>query len=269
MNLSMTSDFVTSTGCPEPCLRRIAAAGFTHVHWCHQWNTDFMYLPAEISAIRTWLSEEGLALTDLHASAGKEKNWGSLREHERQAGVELVRNRLRMAAELGTDVIIMHLTEELNDPATAERGWEQLYRSLDALAPDAAVLGVRIAIENGDFDQVDRILASYGPEYVGLCYDAGHGNLRDDGLDRLTAARDRLISVHLHDNDGSGDQHKLLFSGTVDWERLAGIIAASSYTKWVSMETVMRNTGIEEEEDFLNQAYTTGTRFAEMIDNVA
>ena len=34
MDLSMTSDYVPASGCPEPYLRSIAAAGFTHVHWC-------------------------------------------------------------------------------------------------------------------------------------------------------------------------------------------------------------------------------------------
>ena len=45
--LSMTSDYVTETGCPEPYLRRIAEAGFSRVHWCHQWNTDFLYADCE------------------------------------------------------------------------------------------------------------------------------------------------------------------------------------------------------------------------------
>ena len=89
--LSLTTDYATvDRGNPSPYLRRIADAGFTHIHWCHHWNTDFVYSRPEIEQIGRWLDEYGLKLLDLHASVGPEKNWYSTNEWERQAGVELV-----------------------------------------------------------------------------------------------------------------------------------------------------------------------------------
>jgi len=264
--LSLTTDYVKDTGCPKPYLKRIAAAGFSHVHWCHHWNTDFLYDDCEIEQIARWMRQFGLQLTDLHASAGQEKAWGSLREYERLAGVELVKNRITMAARLGSDVIIMHMPPGLDEADQKDAFWSQFRKSLDALEPYARTCGVRIAIENGRFEIIENLLNMYDPDYLGLCYDSGHGNLREDGLDWLERLKDRLISVHLHDNNGQKDEHKLLFSGTVDWERLAAILAASSYEKWVSMEAVMRNTGIEDEAEFLEKAFETGTAFARMIE---
>ena len=87
----------------------------------------------------------------------------------------------------------------------------------------------------------------------------------DDGIDQAEALEDRLISIHLHDNDGTKDQHKLLFSGTIDWDRLARILAASAYDKPVSMEVSTRNAGIDDETAFLENAFQAGTQFAEMI----
>ena len=118
--LSMTTDYMADTGSPEPYLRRIAEAGFTHVHWCHHWNTDFAYDDCELEQIECWLHRYNLQVTDLHASAGKEKAWGSLREYERLAGVELVANRIATAERLGADVIVMHLPD-LKDPGDARR----------------------------------------------------------------------------------------------------------------------------------------------------
>ena len=256
--LSLTSDYVADLGCPEPYLRRIAEARFSHVHWCHQWNTDFIYTDPEIEQIRKWLGEFGLRLNDLHGSAGVEKKWLSAREHERLAGVELVRNRIEMAARLSSDVVIMH--------AGGAPEWDSLRRSLDALEPFARSRNVRIAIENGDFELIRQALAAYRPDYLGLCYDSGHGNVgAANGLDHLESLKDRLISVHLHDNDGSADQHQIPFMGTVNWQRLAGIIAASSYRKYVSLESIMRNAGITEEGVFLTRAHEAAARFAEMI----
>lgn len=265
--LSMTSDYATSVGCPEPYLRRIRQAGFSHVHWCHQWNTDFVYVDCEVRQIAAWLRDFGLRLNDLHASHGREKDWGSAAEYERLAGVELIRNRIEMTARLGADVVILHLPAEVGEHDQAgEEAWSRLRRSLDALEPYSRAQHVRIAIENGDFEAIERVLAAYDPEFLGLCYDSGHGNMVADGLDRLESLQHRLISIHLHDNDGLSDQHKLPFTGTVDWPRLARILAGSSYTKCVSLETTMGKTGIDDEDTFLARAFEAGTRLADMIE---
>ena len=111
-----------------------------------------------------------------------------------------------------------------------------------------------------------QLLSEDPAEYLGLCYDSGHGNIVGrQGLGDLEALTDRLIALHLHDNDGTGDQHKLMFTGTVDWPRLAKLIARSSYRQCVSSESVMRNSGITVEEEFLAQAFAAGNRFATMI----
>ena len=256
--LSITTDYANvDKGNPSPYLRRIADAGFTHVHWCHHWNTDFVYSRSEIEQIGRWLDEYGLELLDLHASVGPEKNWYSANEWERQAGVELVQNRLEMTARLGGDAIVMHYPKE--------PGNEPVRRSLDELEGFARQTGVRIALENGSFDAVEPLLAEYSPDYVGLCYDCGHGNLIPDGLARLDRVKDRLLVVHLHDNDGTSDQHKLMFSGTVDWPRLARILAHSAYDKPISSESNMSRSGITDETEFLARAYDAGIRLDEMV----
>ncbi|MDP6124509.1 MAG: hypothetical protein QGH20_01990 [Candidatus Latescibacteria bacterium] len=107
--LSLTTDYAEDKGDPSEYLRRIAEAGFSHTHWCHHWNTDFMYSLGEIEQIGWWLDEFGLKVLDLHGSCGPEKNWGSSKEWERAAGVELVKNRIDMADRLEGDEVIMHI----------------------------------------------------------------------------------------------------------------------------------------------------------------
>jgi len=260
MMLSLTTDYAKDTGDPSPYLKNIAEAGFSHIHWCHHWNTDFLYSRWEIDQIQSWLDEYGLKLLDLHGSAGSEKAWASPLEYQRLSGVELVKNRIDMTAQLSADVVIMHVP---GDPDSIP-----IRKSLDEIEPFARKRNVRIAIENGNFPTIKKLFSEYDPEYVGLCYDSGHGNAGGDGLDNLEDLKDRLISVHLHDNDGTGDQHKLMFSGTIDWERLARIMAESAYSKCVSMELSMRRSGYEDEKAFLEVAYQTGAKFAGMIERV-
>ncbi len=282
--LSITTDYQADKGNPKPYLRRIAEAGFTHIHWCHHWNTDFVYVDAEIDQIATWLKDYHLRLNDVHGSEGVEKSWVSSLEHERLAGVALIKNRIDFTERLGGDAVVMHIYHEPEDPTSNTIFWSQLRKSLDTLEPYAVERGVRIAVENlfdpnfyrqpgsialadlkDNFDTIDKVFAKYGPDFLGLCYDSGHANMGPDRMHRLEPLKERLIALHLHDNDGTGDHHRLLFSDTIDWPRLANIIAQSAYDKPLSFEVSMKRSGIEDEGLFLAKAYETGERFREMV----
>jgi sugar phosphate isomerase/epimerase len=256
-SLSITTDYAESRGDPLPYLKRISEAGFTHIHWCHEWNTDIMYSQHEIDRVKQQLEELQLRLLDLHGSAGQDKNWGSPDESQRRAGVELVKNRIDMTAQLGGSVVIMHIPDE--------PGSISVRKSLNELEYFSRDHHVKIAIENGIFESIIPVLSEYDPGYIGLCYDSGHGNMKGKGLENLSILKDRLISIHLHDNDGISDQHKLLFSGTIDWEQLASIIGDSAYSKCISMEVSIKNSDIKEETAFLNSAFDTGMRFSNMV----
>ncbi|MFH1023227.1 MAG: sugar phosphate isomerase/epimerase family protein [Planctomycetota bacterium] len=257
MDISITTDFAKDTGDPSPYLRQIAEAGFTHIHWCHQWNTDFLYSESEIAQIERWLNEYKIRLLDLHASAGKEKNWASPRDYERLAGVELVKNRIDMTARLGGHAIVLHVPPE-SDPSAVRR-------SLGEIRPHARNHNVRIAFENGDFAVLRGILSEYAPDFAGLCYDSGHGNLKPDGLDNLESLAERLVAIHLHDNDGASDQHKIPFTGTVDWNRFTRILSRSSYNHCVSLEVSTRHAGIAGEKEFLARSREAAERLTNML----
>ena len=268
MTLSITADYLTSQGCPEPYLRRIADAGFSHVHWAYHFNTDFIYSRYEVDRIDAWLKEYGLVLLDLHASSGVEKKYYSPREYERLAGVELVKNRIEMAARLNSGVVILHVPGEPPEETERILFGSQVRKSLDALQVYAGNMGVKIALENlnkRNFLYIQKLFSEYGPDFLGFCYDSGHGNLYDKAFTDLKSVKDRLISIHLHDNDGLSDQHKPLFSGTVDWDGLAAVIARSAYDKCVSMELMTANAEFDSEEAFLKNAYQDGLRFTEML----
>ncbi len=265
--IAITTDYVQSEGDPRPYLKRIAEAGFSHIHWCHHWDTDFLYSQAEIDEIGLWLKEYGLRLLNLHASQGKEKYWISQLEYQRLAGIELVQNRIEMTARLGGDVVIIHIPT--TEPFETRPLWlMQIRKSLDQLQPFAASRTVRLALENmpgDDFDMLESLLSEYEAQFLGLCFDSGHANLGGIGLHHLERVRDRLIAVHLHDNDGKYDQHKIPFTGTVDWASLADIFAASTYEQGVNLEVVIKESGYSDEDLFLQHAYDAGEKLTRMI----
>jgi sugar phosphate isomerase/epimerase len=255
MNYSISTDYLSDVGNPEESLKLAGEAGFSHVHWCHQWNTDFVYTNSEIKQIKKWLDEFGLKLLDLHGSVGKEKNWFADVEYQRLAGVELVKNRIDMTAELGGDAVVMHIPTWNREEEALKQNVNNLRRSLDELYDYSISRNIKIAIENipnDDFIVIKSLLNDYSAEFLGLCYDSGHGNIgKCEGLKFLEQVKDRLVCIHLHDNDGESDQHKNPFYGTVNWAEVMKVIRESSYDKPLNLEVGFKNIDIEDKMDFL------------------
>lgn len=85
-------------------------------------------------------------------------------------------------------------------------------------------------------------------------------------MDQIEQFLERLIVLHLNDNDGSGDQHRNLFTKGIDWGRLADYIAESVYDKPMSLEVVVSDEDTND-QSFLATAFETGNRFAKMVEN--
>jgi sugar phosphate isomerase/epimerase len=265
MELAMATDYAGDTGNAEPALTRIAEAGFKHIQWIHHWRHDFIYTEPEIRHVEQLLKRLDLSLYDIHAPAGAEKNWYSTVEYQRLAGVEIIKNRVDMSRTLGGSVIVVH-TPPMN-PANGG-AWDQLRKSLGELQGYCTARSTKIAIENRSNDSfvgVRELLSEYGPEFLGLCYDSGHGNIGGMGLRHLDGLKDRLISVHLHDNDGKTDQHRPVFSGTLDWDELARVLSESPYDEFLTFETEMRRSGMDDESLFLRRAHDDGERLLAMV----
>ncbi len=258
MNIAINSDTFRGTGDPASAIRAAADAGFTHLMWCHQWCTDFLYTAPELARIKELLTENDMILQDVHGTAGSEKCWFSLDESQRQAGVLLVQNRLEMMQELSaTGVLTMHgpfyRKSQPENREDVSRQFDQVRKSLDDLMPVLDRYDRLIAIENlcGDtWELLEKLLNDYPANRVGITYDAGHGNYAElPAWDFLKKWKDRVNALHLHDNDGSGDQHQPPFYGTVDWDALTQVLASSAYNNPLCFELSMRNTPFKHPED--------------------
>ena len=62
------SDFVgqsTRTDELRNTLKQIREAGFTHVHWCHEWDGEYIYSIYEMQQIKEWFVEFGLLMNSI------------------------------------------------------------------------------------------------------------------------------------------------------------------------------------------------------------
>lgn len=288
MDLAMTTDFrgeFSKIEDIESCLREIAEAGFSHIHWCFEWTGDYYYSKAEMYQIREWMEKYGLKAKSLHASNGSNFGWcdGHYRkdytsdtEFNRIAGRELIENRVELAQIIGATEIVLHMylpfLDFQNEPETKEVFYRQAFRSLDELEPFCKERNVRICIENlfeapGELqlEQFDLLFARYPKEFLGFCLDTGHANLvwGDSFIEVLTERyKDRLFSIHMHDNKGWGDEpgcgdaHRLPGEGNIDWKRLMGVLRTSAYELPWTLE--VKKPAEEDTAAYLKRAKETG-----------
>ena len=80
------------------------------------------------------------------------------------------------------------------------------------LAKEAEKIGVTLALEN-IFDQepqaLRKLLDAINSPRCGFCFDTGHWLIfsKKDWQEWITVLEERLVEIHLHDNNGEKDQH--------------------------------------------------------------
>lgn len=262
----------------ENMLKRVAAAGFTHIHWCQEWDGDYIYSVHEMKQIRGWMDQLGLKAKALHATKGSRRGIAFQREHyrkdytsnlepNRKAGVELIQNRIDLASEIGASEIVLHLYVpymSMNEnPEVKDLFYQNVYRSLDELKPYALEKGVRICFENlFDMpvnymeDLFERIFGRYTGDFIGFCLDTGHANMlwREGMYEVIEKYGERLFAVHIHDNFGVVDSHMIPGDGGIDWPRLMKVLGKTAYQRPLTMELFC----YDEEEAFLKRAHEAG-----------
>jgi sugar phosphate isomerase/epimerase len=141
-----------------------------------------------------------------------------------------------MAADLGGCILVTHditIPEPGSDGSDARR--RAFVDSLGLLARESESHGVRFALENtgrgftSDPERLAALVDEVGAANVGAVIDTGHRNLCGDPVDALRTLGPRLISLHLHDNHGDGDEHLLPGRGSIDWGGVVQALADVNY----------------------------------------
>ena len=148
---------------------------------------------------------------------------GNINEGLRRAAVEGVKESLEMAARVDAGGVVVHggAARTRYPERVQSFGREQAVASIRECADYAAEVGVPLCLENSRDkpgarrhtatpDRLAAFLDDVGadPEHLRVTLDVGHA--KASGIDyRRFVERfgDRIRIVHLHDNDGTDDQH--------------------------------------------------------------
>ncbi|HHU59736.1 TPA: sugar phosphate isomerase/epimerase [bacterium] len=174
---------------------------------------------------------------------------------------------LYTAHEYGVSTVVYHLHFE-NEVSVSMSGIERLKR----MVAIAERLNVNIAVENlYKYDELGYIFDHIKSDNLGMCYDCGHENFLTPNADFIFKYGDRLMSTHIHDNNGLQDQHKTPFTGSIDWENIAKGLANANNVSLEAEVRIYRPEGkdkITEEEllELLKKEYSAMKRLATMVE---
>ena len=146
----------------------------------------------------------------------------------RQRAIAHVRQGIQEAEQLGiADVYVGPPTSDVGTSMAAYR------ESILVLADQALRVGVRLGIEHFPGRGLPTVrstldfIANVGHENLYLLLDIGHNQIAGESpRTSIAAAGDRLMYVHVNDNDGHNDTHVGLLEGVQDEDWLRDAVLA-------------------------------------------
>jgi sugar phosphate isomerase/epimerase len=92
-------------------------------------------------------------------------------------------------------------------------------------------IGLRVAVENVFDDNpeaLQMLMEKISSPDFGFCFDTGHFNLFSSvPMERwFEMLGNRLVEVHLHDNEGAADSHWAIGRGAVDFEKFFSLMSS-------------------------------------------
>ena len=170
--------------------------------------------------------------------------------------IEVLRKNILGCASIGCRNLVIHpffMNYELMMPPEEE--WEVNIERYSRLAPTAKAEGVTILLENMIMRMpgkimggicndgleaaryVDALNEAAGAECFGFCLDTGHAMLAGKEIRRfMQILGPRIKAFHVHDNNGTEDQHLPPFMGIQDWGRFTDGLKDIGYRRTLSFE---------------------------------
>ncbi|MBO3842814.1 MAG: sugar phosphate isomerase/epimerase, partial [Candidatus Brockarchaeota archaeon] len=104
--------------------------------------------------------------------------------------------------------------------------------------------GVKIAVENRletsySFlpKDLSDLIENVGSDNLGVCLDTGHANVNKLNISKMfESLREYLVATHVHDNDGSQDQHLPPLMGGIDWDEVVNALSRIGYNRPLILE---------------------------------
>jgi sugar phosphate isomerase/epimerase len=206
----------------------------------------------KIKFLRQLCADMEVEFSSVHAPFGIGYDLNYTHLEKRPAMFALHKRAMEIAASFGCRTYAIHVGagEYCYDHVPLEVLRPLAIDGVEQLLPTAEKENIIIAVENSQEPsntaaEVMKIIAPFNNHpYVGACYDTGHAHMlasapgktreqfqpymatcwwetgvifEDNALEMM---KEQIVTCHIHDNMGLGDQHGMPFDGTINWREL-------------------------------------------------
>lgn len=193
-----------------------------------------------------------VSFSTIHAPCGKYHDLNIPQQELRGKLIEDHTRAIEIAASFGCRTYTVHVgaAPYCYDKYPLEVLRPLALEAIEKLVPTAEKCNMVIAVENSfekpnSAKEVLWIVDHFrGTKAVGVCYDTGHANCMasapgkdknkyqpyfpkcwwENGVEWEDGAigllKEKMVTCHIHDNDGYGDLHGMPFDGTINWKEL-------------------------------------------------
>ena len=187
---------------------------------------------------------------------------------------------IECTAEAGGEICVIHPDNDKSPEENAEIYLE--------LLPFAKEHNVKIATENmwnwdskkghSSFaacatpESFNAHLDAVNDDFFVACLDIGHAEMLGSGtnaVEMIKALGDRLLSLHIHDNDNLNDNHAIPFSMNVDFHKIVDALKMINYKGYFTLEVVtyLRDYTAENVFDGIVDLANSAKKLADMFEN--
>lgn len=121
---------------------------------------------------------------------------------------------------------------------------------LGDILPSCGSLKIPLVIENntslpvnGQFfnlgscaEDFQDLFNSFPSPYLQMCLDTGHANIAEGVMPYLERFFDKIVNMHIHDNQGEVDEHLPPGDGTIEWSPVLEFLVKNEYRGVLNIE---------------------------------
>lgn len=228
--------------------------------------------PAFWSALRYHTHMQKINLIEAHAPHGQQYDLSCPDRGRRDGMISDHITAMGYSADSGSKTYTLHIGafESIFYHTPNEVIRKYAIDTLEKLLPYAEKYNLIIAVENSyersnTPDEVLYYIDYFKSPWIQCCFDVGHANIMapapgkmqekysaslklawDNNIveypDALEKLAPHIVTCHMHDNSGYGDEHSLPGTGTVNWEKI--ISGIKKCPNLVSMQTEVTTSSI-------------------------
>lgn len=202
------------------------------------------------------LAQGGLPVRQTHAPFHFE-DYSNQAEFESFIYPTIVRS-IELSAAMGAKVAVVHPLHHMLYEGHEEEIFELNMKFYKSLIPVCQNWGIKVGVENmlqrdrrrarpshdtcSRIEEFCRYIDTLNSEYMVACLDVGHVGLaphRDEAWDFIRIlGHERLLALHIHDNDYRTDKHSVPFNGLIDWHKVTKALGEINYSGDFTYEVI-------------------------------